>query len=69
MELAAELRATVQGMLTDMRHYFDRCYTPRAKPGKACANCSLSGVCLPKLPQEGRVAAYIQKALMDDAHA
>jgi CRISPR-associated exonuclease Cas4 len=64
--LDADLRRTVNQIFSEMRTYFDRLYTPRVKPTKACASCSLKDVCLPKLPEEGRVAAYIENALAED---
>jgi len=59
------LRNTVRDMFAEMRNYFERRYTPRAKPTKHCTSCSLKDICLPKMPSEGRVAAYIQNALLD----
>ncbi len=61
------LREAVRSMFAEMRSYYERSYTPRVKPTKGCKSCSLSDICLPKLPQEGRVAAYIENALMEDA--
>ena len=65
--LGSELRERVQSMFEEMRGYYSRLYTPRVKPTKACANCSLKDICLPKLPQEGQVAVYIKNALSEDA--
>ncbi len=65
--LGSELRETVRSMCAEMRGYYERRHTPRAKQSKSCKNCSLADICLPKLPQEGRVASYIQSALREDA--
>ena len=69
VELDAELRNTVCGMLAEMRDYYERRHTPRVKPRKVCASCSLKDLCVPKLPQEGCVAVYIQNALSEDGRA
>ena len=66
VQISADLRETVRKMLLEMRGYYDRLYTPRVKPTKACTSCSLKDQCLPKLPQESRVAAYIKNALTED---
>jgi CRISPR-associated exonuclease Cas4 len=66
VELSEDLRKTVRSMFAEMRGYYERRYTPRVKATKACANCSLKDVCLPKLPQKGAVASYIQNALAED---
>ena len=64
--LTEDLRKTVCETFVEMRGYYDRLYTPRVKPTKGCASCSLNDNCLPKLPQEGRVTAYIKNALAED---
>jgi len=66
VQLDDSLREKVRDMFAEMRNYFERRYTPRAKPTKHCTSCSLKDICLPKMPMEGRVAAYIQNALLDD---
>ena len=55
--------------LTEKRDYYERRHTPRVKPRKVCASCSLKDLCVPKLPQKGRVAVYIQNALSEDGCA
>ena len=64
--LDAEMRNTVRTMFAEMRGYYDRRYTPRVKRTKSCASCSLKDLCLPKLPPEGKVSVYINKALEED---
>jgi len=64
--LGEPLREKVRAMFAEMHSYFQRRYTPRVKPNKACQSCSLKDVCLPKLPQPGSVAAYINNALQED---
>jgi len=64
--LDSDLRETVRSMFAEMRDYYDRRYTPRVKRMKSCVSCSLKDSCLPKLPQEGKVSVYINKALEED---
>jgi CRISPR-associated exonuclease Cas4 len=60
------LRETVKTMFSEMRAYYARRYTPRVKPSKGCANCSMNHVCLPKMPKGDRVSVYIKNALAED---
>lgn len=64
--LEAGLREKVRAMFAEMRGYYDKRYTPRVKASKNCAKCSMKDACLPEMPQEGRVSAYIQKALSEE---
>ena len=57
VEIDAGLREKTERMLREMREYYDRRYTPRVKPGKACESCSLSDVCLPRLLRKGETAS------------
>ncbi len=64
VEIDAGLREKTERMLREMREYYDRHYTPRVKPGKACESCSLSDVCLPRLLRKGEaasVAEYVRR--------
>ena len=64
VEIDAGLREKTERMLREMREYYDRRYTPRVKPGKACESCSLSDVCLPRLLRKGEaasVAEYVRR--------
>jgi CRISPR-associated exonuclease Cas4 len=64
IELTQELREYVQKMAAEMHSYFDRGYTPKVKPTKACRSCSLRDICLPVLQQDTLSASrYIQKYL------
>jgi CRISPR-associated exonuclease Cas4 len=62
VELTTELRNLVHEMSDEMHAYFQRGYTPRVKPSKACRSCSLADICLPEL-QENVIAAskYIKQ--------
>ena len=64
VEIDAGLREKTERMLREMREYYDRRYTPRVKPGKACESCSLSDACLPRLLRKGEaasVAEYVRR--------
>lgn len=64
VELTAELRSLVADISSEMHAYFNRGYTPKVKPSRACKSCSLADVCLPEM--QGRAASaskYIQTEL------
>jgi len=65
--LDESLRKSLYEALAEMRDYFDRKYTPRVKPSKACNSCSLNDVCLPKMPAKSSARAYINACLEDNA--
>ena len=54
--MTEELRGLVAKMAEEMHAYFERGYTPRVKPSKACRSCSLEDICLPSL-QENAITA------------
>ena len=54
-----ELRLNVEAMLKEMRQYYERGYTPKAKPSKGCNACSLKESCLPVLMRVQSVKNYI----------
>lgn len=60
-----ELRAAVKDALTEMHGLYNRGYTPKVKPNKACNSCSLKDLCLPRLQRSGKVANYLKQALKD----
>ena len=55
------LRNKAEAMLEEMRGYYERGYTPKVKPSKACANCSLKDICLPEILKKRPVSEYIKK--------
>lgn len=64
VEINKELRKYVTGMISEMHSYFERGYTPRVKPSKACTSCSLQNICLPILQERIQSASkYIQTYL------
>lgn len=58
-----ELREAVKSALLEMHSLYKRGYTPKVKPTKACAACSLKELCLPKLMKAETVSQYLNKAL------
>ena len=63
------LRTKLENMISEMRGYFERCYTPKVHMTKSCQRCSLPNVCVPEL-QDRRagdsVANYISMHLKDE---
>jgi CRISPR-associated exonuclease Cas4 len=61
INLTDELRNLVFEMSEEMHSYFERGYTPKVRPSKACKSCSLVNICLPVLQGEVIAASkYIQ---------
>ena len=58
-----ELRQQVRDSLTEMHQLYQRRYTPKVKPSKACNACSLKDLCLPKLMSRKKVADYLSAAM------
>jgi CRISPR-associated exonuclease Cas4 len=65
VELTAELRGLVAQISSEMHDYFNKGYTPRVKPSRACNSCSLADVCLPELQAKASSAAKYIQAEMD----
>jgi len=64
IELTDELRQLVSKYSEEMHSYFERGYTPKVKPSKACKSCSLEDICMPGLQEMGLTASkYIQKQI------
>lgn len=63
--ITAQLRAEVCTAVEEMRALFERGYTPRVKPQKACAGCSLRELCNPGLSRRGSAAAYVKEVLTE----
>lgn len=63
----ADLRAFVRKLAQQMHQYFERGYTPRVRPSKACRSCSLKDICLPELETRPLTASeYIRKRIDDE---
>lgn len=63
VELTRELRQEVRDCLSEMHTLYQKGYTPKVKPTKACNACSLKELCLPKLLRGGSARAYVQTRL------
>ena len=63
VEFTPELRAEVERCVSRMRELYQRGYTPKVKPTKACNACSLKELCLPRLMRQRSVAAYLRSRL------
>jgi len=64
VELTDELRQLVSKFSREMHAYFERGYTPKVKPSKACKSCSLEDICMPGLQEIGMAASkYIQQQI------
>ena len=61
-----EIRQRMVEMLSEMRGYYERGYTPRVKRTKACNACSLKELCLPALDKLPTVAAYLSQRMKED---
>ena len=61
--LDGALRGRVEAMLAEMRALYERGYTPKAKPGRGCAACSLKDLCLPRLTRIQSPDAYLRAHL------
>jgi CRISPR-associated exonuclease Cas4 len=61
-----ELRQTVRDSLAEMHMLYDRGYTPKVKPTKACNACSLKELCLPDLMRRTSPSDYIRKHMEDE---
>lgn len=57
------LRARVRDSLAEMHRLYQRKYTPKVRPTKACNACSLKDLCLPRLMSRGKVADYLAAAM------
>ena len=62
----SEYRQRVIDVVTEMRHYFACGYTPKAKSGRKCGQCSLKDICLPKMSKIKSVANYYQTMLGEE---
>lgn len=62
VDFTDDLRTLVHKSAGEMHTYFQRGYTPRVKPSKACRACSLVDICLPDLQTKTpQASCYIQK--------
>ena len=60
------LRSQVKAMISEMKGYMKRGYTPKARPSKACFACSMNELCLPQLPKLRSASRYISDRIRED---
>lgn len=61
-----ELRREVRESAAEMHALYARGDTPKVKPDKGCAACSLQALCLPALIKAEAPSAYLRKKLGED---
>lgn len=69
VEFTPELRGRVREMLEEMHGLYRRGHTPKCRPTRACAACSVAEQCLPKLCRNPSAARYIQEHLCEEDEA
>ena len=62
VRFSEELRREVRDSAAEMPRLYERGYTPKVKPSKACGACSLNERCTPKLMRLKPVSAYLAEA-------
>ena len=66
VSLTDDLRDKVLKAVEEMHAYYQRSYTPKVKPSKACRSCSLADICLPNLQNKMMAASkYIQQHIAE----
>lgn len=59
------LRASVKAAISEMHQLMARRYTPKVRPKKACAGCSLHEICQPELLKKSSVTEYVRDKLSE----
>ncbi|MDE7212136.1 MAG: CRISPR-associated protein Cas4 [Lachnospiraceae bacterium] len=62
----AELRDKVKRSFKEMHQYYEKAYTPKAKTGSWCRQCSLQNICMPKLCGDITASEYIEAVMRED---
>ncbi len=63
VELNEKLRLHVRSAFAEMHRLFERGYTPKVRPTKACKSCSLKELCVPELSKVQSVQNYMRSML------
>ena len=63
VEFTPELQQEVKTLIEEMHALYERGWTPKVKPTKACNACSLKELCLPKLMRKRYVTDYLRNYL------
>lgn len=58
-------RERVRASIQEMRQYFERNHTPKAKAGPHCQSCSLINICVPDILNKRSVSSYIESRLYE----
>ncbi|KOY12995.1 CRISPR-associated protein Cas4 [Paenibacillus xylanivorans] len=58
-------RERVRASIQEMRHYYERNHTPKAKAGPHCKSCSLNNICVPDILSKRSVSSYIESRLSE----
>ena len=66
VELTPGLRGEVRDAIAEMHNLFERGYTPRAIPKKACGGCSLREICQPDLLTASSASDYVARVLKEE---
>lgn len=66
VELTPALREEVRGAIAEMHRLFERGYTPRVSPKKACDGCSLREICRPDLLTAPSASEYVLRVLAEE---
>ncbi|WP_091036936.1 CRISPR-associated protein Cas4 [Paenibacillus sp. CF095] len=61
--ITAADRERVRASIEEMRSYFERKHTPKAKAGPHCLSCSLNNICVPDILNKRSVSSYIESRL------
>ncbi|MDR1753756.1 MAG: CRISPR-associated protein Cas4 [Eubacterium sp.] len=65
VNISDDLREKAKTMLSEMRDYYKRRYTPKVKASKSCMKCSFYEQCLPKSVNGKSASEYIKNALLE----
>ena len=65
VKLDETLRSEVRKCIDEMHRLYERHYTPKVKPSKACNACSLKEQCLPALMKNKSAVDYVREHLED----
>ncbi len=62
----ADLRSQVESMSAEMHDYARRGHTPRVKPRRGCAGCSLRDLCLPAAAKAPSASSYLYQHIYQE---
>lgn len=60
------MREKLESIVSEMRGYYQRKYTPKVRKTKSCRNCSLEDICLPELMGGISVEDYVHSHIIED---